>query len=223
MMNYSDMTSPEAKAKRVRSARMLTGLNRKEFEQKHNIHSNTLKSWENPLSDAHGGLTEKGAKRFIEALRKESIICSIEWLLTGKGEGPKLLQITGNEPLEIPPIAIDQDEAILKETQFFLDINPDAIILLVTDNKMAPSYQVGDYVGGYKRTAEEFDQFINKDCIVEADSDEKYICRYFPSKLRGLYHIIFLNEDSLDHLVKIKSIAPIIWYRRKDKIFNWRK
>ena len=89
-IDFSEVASdPSLKGKRVRSARMLTGLTRKKFEEKYKIHENTLKSWESP-KQSQQGLTEKGAKRLIEALKNESINCTVEWLMTGAGHGPKL-------------------------------------------------------------------------------------------------------------------------------------
>jgi DNA-binding transcriptional regulator YiaG len=223
-----DIESPIAKGKRVRSARMLAGLNRKEFQVKHHIHVNTLKSWENPLENQKG-LTLKGAERLIQALKKEGIICSKEWLISGVGQGPRLISEQPKEFEEISPapIAISQDEAILKEVQFFLDTNPNSIVTLVTNDLMSPFYKIGDYVGGYKRSEGEIKNFINVNCIIESTTGIKLICRFLPTDKSKLYRIIYLNEPNQDdiitedRLIYIQNAAPIVWHRRKDKFVEW--
>ena len=67
---------------RLRRARILAGIStRREFEEKHQISANTLQGWEqgkNPLS-------QKGARRVINALKEEGLICTVEWLINGTG------------------------------------------------------------------------------------------------------------------------------------------
>jgi len=214
------------KGNRVRSARMLTRLTRKNFQEKYHIHENTLKSWENPTENKNG-LTKKGALRFIETLKNENITCTLDWLLYGIGDGPRLTTqpIIENNTIVIPEISINQDEAILKEIQFFLDVNPDSVVALVSDNSMAPFFFVGDHVGGYKRKKEFIKYFVNVNCIVETTEGTQYICRYTTTEKENIYRIFYLNSlnniDNNKMLVEIDSIAPIVWHRRKDDSFQW--
>ncbi len=219
--------APDIRGKRVRSARMLSGLSRKQFHEKYKIHENTLKSWEIPDKD-QTGLTEKGAYRFIEALKLEGISCSIDWLLFGKGGGPKLENIHANELIlpEFPEISTDQDEAILREVQFFLDTNPNSVAVIISDNSMFPLYEIGDYIGGYKRTGENIIQFSNFNCIIQATDGTSYIGKYFPTEKPDLFRLIQLNCTSIsstipEKLIEIDFVAPVVWHRKKDHFYKW--
>src|SRR3990167_671549 len=79
---------------RLRRARILAGIaTRREFEIKYQISANTLQGWEqgkNPLS-------KKGAKRIIEALKTEGVICSLEWLMNGTGVPPRPFEMNHND------------------------------------------------------------------------------------------------------------------------------
>ena len=221
-LEFDLSSSSLAKAKRVRSARMLAGLNRHDIQEKYGIHENTLKSWEKP-SENSKGLTIKGAQRLIEVLASEGVECSVSWLLTGHGEGPKVnYQNNINFPeIIVPEMELNQDIAILKEVQFFLDINEDAVILLVSDSNMAPLYQLGDYVGGYSRTGHDIRQLVNMDCIIELEEGVKMVARLLPSAEENLYRICQLNTSSASEEYKntpykIKGAAAIAWHRKKD-------
>src|SRR3989344_9374349 len=78
---------------RLRRARILAGIaTRREFEKKYQISANTLQGWEqgkNPLS-------KKGAKRVIEALKAEGLMCSLEWLMHGSGVPPRPFEIAND-------------------------------------------------------------------------------------------------------------------------------
>ena len=79
---------------RLRRARVLAGLaTRREFEAKYRISANTLQGWEqgkNPLS-------EKGAKRVVEAFTHEGLMCTLEWLLHGTGMPPLFPALKGSK------------------------------------------------------------------------------------------------------------------------------
>lgn len=221
----SDVSSALAKGKRVRAVRMLAGLTRKEFHEKHNIHTNTLKSWENPNLN-QSGLTKKGAKRFIDSLSNEGILCTVEWLLDGLGSGPKLSsqQINSDLNIGLPEISINQDIAISKEVQFFLDVNANAVAARITDYKMSPIYQPNDFVGGYKRFGENIKNFLNTNCIIETIDGRKIVGRILPVHGEGeFYELLYLNEESSGlnkEKIKVTSIAPIVWHRRRDMTYD---
>lgn len=88
------------KGRRVKSARTLAALSRREIEEKYNISIPTLRSWENPPPGS-GGLTLRGAKRFTIALRQAGIICDVRWLLHGIGQGPTISTFDSGLKVEI--------------------------------------------------------------------------------------------------------------------------
>src|SRR3990167_4249343 len=114
---------------RLRRARILAGIStRREFEKKYQISANTLQGWEqgkNPLS-------KKGAKRIIEALKSEGLICSLEWLMRGEGVPPRAFEraeVVNEADLEnlLNQMHLREEQAIYQELQTFKNQNPNAI------------------------------------------------------------------------------------------------
>lgn len=209
---------------RLKRARVLAGIStRREFEKKHHISANTLQGWEqgkNPLS-------EKGARRIIEAFKNEGLICSIEWLLEGTGMPPRPYEMISSgvrEALEedaaLAELNLHEEEAIYQETQLFKQNNPNAIIISVVDDSMEPYFSIGDYIGGIRLQEEKIKQFIGNTCIVELE-DHSIIPRFLYAGLReDLYTLSCTNPKTTAptinyYNVKIINAAPILWHRRK--------
>lgn len=212
---------------RLRRARILAGIaTRREFEQKYQVSANTLQGWEqgkNPLS-------KKGAKRIIEALKSEGLICSLEWLMNGSGVPPRQFEIQHTElasEIDLESIFnqlnFQEEQAIYQELQTFKAHNPNPIIITVSDDAMEPQFRFGDYIAGVRLTkSEDIQAYLGQVCIVEL-SDHTIMprclqmggepntytlsCTNFQSKAAPLN--IFNT-----HII---SAAPILWHRRKLK------
>ncbi len=209
---------------RLRRARILAGIStRREFEEKHRISANTLQGWEqgkNPLS-------EKGARRVIEAFKKEGLICSLEWLVEGHGMPPRhyeMVQAGLREELRQDQNMVDlnlkEEEAIYKEIQLFRQFNPNAIVLTISDNAMEPYFSVGDYIGGRQVFTENIDQYTSKICIVELENNLILPRLLQASNHPGCFTAAATNPQTTAtplniYNTKIISAAPIIWHRRK--------
>lgn len=210
---------------RLRRARILAGIStRREFEKKYQISANTLQGWEqgkNPLS-------KKGAKRIIEALKVEGLICSLEWLMNGVGVPPRQFEIdqeeiTSSTDLEnlLNHMNLHEEQSIYQELQTFKTHNPHSIIITVSDNAMEPQFHSGDYIGGIRLTkAEDIRQYLGQACIVEL-ADHTIVPRYVHADAEsGTYTLSCTNFQSkvapLNIFnVKILSAAPILWHRKK--------
>lgn len=211
---------------RLRRARVLAGLTtRREFEKKHHISANTLQGWEqgkNPLS-------EKGAKRVVEAFSREGLICTPEWLLHGTGMPPRpyeMLRVgvdaaTVDLNSDLDKLNLQEEESIYRETQLFKEQYPGAIVIAVSDDSMLPYFKRGDYVGGVQVATEDVDKFLNEMCILELENN-LIIPRLLQQGSRQgmLYTASCMNPtcktaplNLID--VKVVSAAPIIWHRRK--------
>lgn len=127
-------TGPEAKniGARFRSARSLVpDLNRKSFCERHEINRYTMQSWENGLHVSKG----KNVEKFIEALAREGIACTAEWLIDGMGEPARPFDDTNADPLILSswpnPALLDN-----------------LIALHIQDTSMEPQFRPGDQVFG---------------------------------------------------------------------------
>ncbi|MFO8840777.1 S24 family peptidase [Legionella pneumophila serogroup 1] len=207
---------------RIKRARMLAGLSRKDLEEKHGISIHTLQSWElgrNPINKTKAGT-------LIEILHQYDVTCSIDWLLEGIGKGPSVIE---NEFQNYPSLAdtvgdlIASEQAIQKEIDFFKTNNPNAVVIRVSDDSMEPEYKVGDIVGGIKFINQDKNQCVGHNCIVETTegiffrrlikSDDKYLLVCNNNRTSVSDPVISPNL--------ILSIAPVIWHRWKfDTISN---
>ena len=210
--------------KRLRRARILAGLTtRREFEKKYKISANTLQGWEqgkNPLS-------EKGAKRVIEAFKYEGLLCSVEWLMNGTGMPPRpfeLVQAGIKESYRADSTITDfnlrEEEAIYKEMQTFKERVGNSIILAIADDAMESYYAIGDYIGGSRIFGEEIKQYIGNTCIVELENNIIVPRVLHAGKSEGTYTLSCTNPKTTAfplnlYNIKINSAAPILWHRRK--------
>ena len=87
-MNQKSSQDAKNIGARFRSARSLVpDLNRKSFCERHGINRYTMQSWENGLHVSKGRNVEK----FIDALAREGVYCTSEWLIEGVGDPAKPL------------------------------------------------------------------------------------------------------------------------------------
>lgn len=209
---------------RLRRARILAGVStRREFEEKHCISANTLQGWEqgkNPLS-------EKGARRVIEAFKKEGLLCSLEWLIHGHGMPPRPYEMVSaglRKELHADSSFMDfnlrEEQAIYKEIQLFRQQNMNSIVLSISDDSMEPYYSVGDYIGGCQITNDNIAGYLNSICIIELENN-LILPRYLQAgKQPNCYTGSCTNPRTAAtplnlYNVKIISAAPILWHRRK--------
>jgi transcriptional regulator with XRE-family HTH domain len=210
---------------RLRRARMLAGvMTRRAFEKKYHVSVNTLQGWEqgkNPLS-------KKGAKRIVEALKCEGLICSIEWLIDGVGVPPRAFEmnatlISTGIDLEAAflQINLQEEQAIYQELQTFKSHNPNPIIITVADDAMQPQFYCGDYVGGIRFTKhEEIQKYLGTACIIEL-ADHTILPRYLHvGNEAETYTLSCTNFQSKNAPLtlfntQVMSVAPIVWHRKK--------
>ena len=202
---------------RIKTARSLAGISRKDLENKFGISMHTLQSWElgrNPL-------TEKAAATLIEILHSSGVSCSSQWLLEGIGKSPTLLTSDfvpyPTFDKEIAPL-FAQETSIQKEIEFFKLNNPNAVVTMVSDDAMEPTYSKGDFIGGIQyMEASKIDKCSGHDCIVEI-GEGVYFRRLM--KRKDGYALACLNaQTEIDEPVvftkKILAVTPIIWHRWK--------
>ena len=205
--------------RRIKMARTLAGISRKDLDDKYGISIHTLQSWElgrNPL-------TEKTASKLVEIFHNGGVSCSIQWLLEGLGKSPSLLD---SEFAPYPTINKDiaplfaQENTIQKEIDFFKANNPNAVVIMVSDDAMEPVYSTGDFVGGIQyRDPLKINECIGHDCIIEI-GDGTFFRRLMQRK--NGYSLVCVNaQTEIDEPVifakNILAATPIIWHRWKFK------
>jgi len=212
-------TKKIARGRRLRSVRMMTGLSRKAVELNHRISASTLQSWEDAKA---GGLTAKGARRAVEAFRKEGIQCAVEWLLHGIGTPPQLTDrvFQGAEPVETFQPQ-NTEENIVNELLVFRENVSSAVDFVVNDDGMSPFYMPGDTVAGRRRYGEDIASLVGYDCIVETKENQTFLRRLRKGRKPDTYTLVSTNfNTNVDEIVmydrELFSAAPVVWTRRKD-------
>ena len=219
-MTKKNSDAPNISAgQRIKMTRTLAGISRKDLENTYGISMHTLQSWElgrNPI-------TEKAASKLIEIFHSCGVSCSSQWLIDGLGKRPSLLDAEFAQysqlDKDIAPL-LAQENIIQQEIEFFKTHNPNAIVIMVSDDTKKPIYSNGDFVGGVQYMAQsKIDACINHDCIIET-SDGTYFRRLM--KRKDGYALVCLNaqtesEDPVIFCKKILAATPIIWHRWKFK------
>jgi transcriptional regulator with XRE-family HTH domain len=206
-------SSPESKAERVRSARAMAGLSRREIEENYGINENTLSGWERGI---HTGLSKKGAAQFVQMLKDKDIACTVDWLLQGIGSGPQKITDYSIEP-SVSDMRSEK-ASIYEEIEIFRKHHRNTLELIVQDNSMLPVYQRGDYVLGIQHK-QSFQKYIGIDCIVELPNGEVLLRKLAKGRTDNRFSLICINLDpnSLEqnrYDVEIASLAPVIFIRR---------
>ncbi len=212
-------SNPTARGKRLKTARMMTGLTRNRLEEEYNISASTIQSWEAAKA---GGLTERGVNRILPVLHSEGIACTSDWLLYGIGTGPRPTHTaTGLSIIETKPHKLPDEKAVIQELLTFRNLNPKAMDLVLTDDGMEPRFMLGDYIAGIRRVGEDIVTTIGLNCIVQTSHNDLQFRRVKKSAKPGLYNLVCINpETSVFETTlydqELISAAPVIWHRRCD-------
>ncbi|KTC83734.1 helix-turn-helix transcriptional regulator [Legionella brunensis] len=207
---------------RIKSARMQLGFSRKAFEEKFGIPAATLQAWESGKYE----ISTKGINRFVEALYKAGLATTPDWFIRGIGLAPRLIESTSTTLFrklnsEFDP-DLTEDEIILKEVDFFEQINPNPMIIVISDDTMEPIFNIGDYVGGNLIPGRYAYRYIGSLCIVELHNNEFFIRRVNRGTKPNLFNLVCINMDTTSencYLLdkEIISLAQIVWHRKNEK------
>lgn len=219
-MTESLSNSPLEVGLRFKSARSLVHLSRKDFCDKHGLNRFTVQSWETGRNFSRS----KNVNAFCEALAKEGIFCTVEWLFEGIGATPTKLNT--RKTLELPKVKraraperkrVSEEQArIQAEVEFFKNNQPGdskIIVSQVADNLMEPFYSEGDFVGGPLMTGSSIQKLVGKICLVVLD-EENYVVRRLRTEGN---RFLLVPEDiagSVTGLKKMIGAAEIIWHRK---------
>lgn len=200
---------------RFRSARSLVpDLNRKSFCERYGINRYTMQSWENGLHVSKG----KNVEKFIEALAREGVYCTSEWLIDGNGEPARPINNTNHrtftnyeEAPALPPRAQDQLTNIINRLKDAYD-DP-LIVCQVEDDAMAPKFLAGDIVLGRPLQPENAHQ---KYCIIELNP-ERIITRKVLVTKDG-YLLMALDERIPTITLHLASkLYEVVWHSLNQK------
>lgn len=116
------MSVKEEIGQRIRSLRMMTRRNRREFSEEFHFNQSTLTA----LEFGRMSLSKEQLKKLLEIFSSEGIRVSPSWIFSGEGVAPKRLSAQPDEARE----------------------EDNSIVIVMEDESMSPFYEKGDYVGG---------------------------------------------------------------------------
>lgn len=220
------LSNPKEVGLRFKSVRSLVPLNRKDFCDKHGLNRFTVQSWEIGRNFSRG----KNIAAFCEALAKEGIFCTPDWLLNGVGEAPAKLNT--RKTLSVPVatraregkrLQTSEEEArIQAEIAFFKSNQPaefETVVAQVADNFMEPYHSQGDFVGGTLMKGDEIRSLIGKICLVALD-EESFVVRRLRTEGNRFLLVPEDPEGTVTALKKVSAAAEIIWQRKVAKLAN---
>ena len=209
------LSSKEMRAQRLKRLRKTTSLSRKDFSKKYKISPGTLQNWE---TARYGGLTEKGAKLMISALKCEQVFCTFEWLMYQSGNGPNFERIehTLDKNTNTNQHSTPDDDLLV-----FQKSNNNTIHLIVNDDTMSPHFTANHIVAGLKKNSRHLSTFAGHICIVKITNSNTLLLRLIKPHqvLNDQCHLVHTNPlaestTKLDQLYKIDYFAPIEWVRK---------
>jgi hypothetical protein len=203
-----------ARARRLKILRALTGKNQLEFAKLCHISSASIALWE---TAQYNGLSYKGAQLIVHAMEEVGVCCHLHWLWSGIGNAPtpnaakknKRKNLFNQQFAKIK----DQIHAIQKETELFLSLVPNSVILEIVDDAMK-DFQLNDFVGAVW-TPDAAHKNSDKDKVVQLQDGRMLVRRMGydePNKNNFLYATNFKSQapDLIIVNPEIQKIGHII-------------
>lgn len=186
------------RGKRIRMLRALSGLSRKQFQEQLNVSISTLNIWEN----GRICLTKKGALRISIAVKEVGIECSTEWLLSGLGNPPRQIKNSN------PDNSSTSDPDGYGEINCFLKNHSNAIYATISDELMAPFFNIGDIVAGPTVPIAQIKSLLGNIVIIELSG--KTILRRITSIIGDRCHLNCCNASIANDNFTYVDINDII-------------
>jgi len=209
--------TPQKRAERLKRVRNLANLTRKAMAEHDSLNVNTLKAWE---LGRYGGLPKDGAQKVIERVAKEGVLCSLDWLLYGKGFGP---QVTHDQVFStsLDATILTETQKIAEESLLFKKHYPEAIVYHVIDDGMSPYFNIGDVVLSHQKETQINKNLHSKNCIVQLN-DGRLLLRNLRLTPEGKINLICLNpntgvDEPAIHNAIITFAGEVIWHRKSIK------
>lgn len=199
-------TMPEARAKRLRRLRNLANLSRQQMCDD-DININTYIGWE---VARFGGLSKTGAKKVIDRVAQEQVICTLDWLLHGQGMPPYLIY-------DRPARGESEENLIKNELALFETQYEHSVWAQIEDDGLSPIFEQGDYVAGVKLTDSQqiTNHLVEQFCIIEVKTDQFVVRKLKKGSKPGSYNLVCTNVDTqVDEPImqntSIRSAAQVI-------------
>ena len=207
------------RGERLRRLRNLANVSRKILCDEANININTYIGYE---VGRYGGLTTKGSEKIIQYLCSKGVYCSLNWLMNGNGDTPRVVTNIKLNPDEDTPIPFadttNETQKITDELQLFYEHYKNSVDYRIIDDGMFPVYEVGDVVAGVSYIGSSIDSIIGYDCIVQIEYGEMLVRNLRKGRIENSYILTCTNPKTqvispIIYDVNLVFAARIIWHR----------
>lgn len=94
----------------------------------------------------------------------------------------------------------------------------DVIAVLVKGSSMVPTYRDGDVLIGIRRPGDSASKLVGMDCIIETETDERYVKYLQKSTMKGRFNLRSYNPSHKDiENVRLRWAAAIEWIKRNQR------
>ncbi len=178
------------RGKRIKLARHLANLTRKDMLEHYGINPNTLHAWEKGTN----GLTEENAQKLFDAFQAKGLSISKEWLLYGEDPRSSLSSAPQTQTQAMTDVlSIRGDLKIFEEIDYFRHNNPHAISAMVGDEALLPLFYAGDYVGGIQLFGKELKSLTGAFCIITTENKDVLIRKIFKHQQGNVFTVGAIN------------------------------
>lgn len=209
----------QERSERLRKIRNFTNLSRKELCENTSININTYIGYE---VGKYGGLTKKSAQKIIDFATTRGVYSSIDWLMYGLGNGPKVItsiedNVICDNLIFVP--RTPEEHNISEELSLFYKHYNHAKNFIIEDDGMLPFYGVGDHVAGIYEENKQINYLIGHDCILKTLDGLILVRNLRKGKKQDSYILFCVNsETKVDYPilydVELVWAAKIIWHRK---------
>lgn len=107
---------------------------------------------------------------------------------------------------------------IIREIEFFRQLNPDSTVVVVMDDGLEPRYSLGSYVGGRWYPPEKIPESVGHFCIIETGEGLTFTRLVSSVSADGACTFSCTNPFTtvslpVQYNVKVNRIAKMIWHR----------
>lgn len=194
---------------RIQEARNLAFNSRQEFSRISGIPYISLFTWETGQKK----IRERSIDTFLEGLKKSNVLCSKEWILTGKGIAPFK---TENKEFSHAISNLSQFEdalGIKLDLYSLFNRHAEAVSLPMTDDRFNPYFFKGDVLFGKILSVEKFNKNkrayylietrknVYSPCFLEKNDDESF--NYISMEKR-------IEDRAIEKNIRLEFVIPII-------------
>jgi transcriptional regulator with XRE-family HTH domain len=213
-MDSNDSSSTKAVGERLKRLRNLAGLSRAKLAEEANVDKTSISFWEHAKRRT---MSAPSAEKVIQACKKFGVDCTLQWLLTGMGQQPRLqfFQNEGDIKTNTDHLGKVSDQLTIIEDEIarFLSLSDMTVVSEITHSAMFPAFKIGDKVAGIWQKSEAVKE--TEFCIVMINHRLEVRC-VTPSKKKNHFRLSFLAYDLTQSEpfeisdVELEKIAPIL-------------